>query len=302
VTDPPLEAIGPAQFADVHDRVERIERAATVALGHASLGDAHWRDLNRPGSDSAGFFLNDSAYEHVSRAENEAGARWALGLTVASGSRDTPALTMLVEAALRHIRAHGGGLATLWVLGAQDGDDDTFAAVGLEPARDLYQMRVPLPIGERPRIPPGFEVRPFDHPRDDAAWVDVNNRAFAGHAEQGGWTLDTLARRVDEEWFDPSLLLCAFDAEGLAAFNWLRLHADESTDTLGEIYVIGVDPRAQGTGLGKALAIEGLDAVFARGARIGMLFVAAENAPALGLYKALGFTIHRVDRAYEVEV
>jgi mycothiol synthase len=302
VTDPALEAIGPGQFADVHDRVARIERAATVALGHPSLGDAHWRDLDRPGSDSAGFFLDDSAYAHVSRAENDARARWALGLTVGSATGGAGARISLIEAALRHIRAHGGGLTTLWVLGAQEGDDDVFAAVGLEPARDLYQMRVPLPIAARPRIPPGFEVRPLDHPRDDAAWVEVNNRAFAGHAEQGGWTLDTLARRIDEDWFDPSLFLCAFDAKGLAAFNWMRLHADESTDALGEIYVIGVDPRAQGTGLGKALAIVGLDAVFARGARIGMLFVAAENAPALGLYQALGFEIHRVDRAYEVEV
>jgi mycothiol synthase len=302
VTDQALEAIGPAQFADVHDRVARIERAATVALGHASLGDAHWRDLNRPGSESAGFFLDDAAYAHVSRAENDAGARWALGLTVASPSRREPARTTLIEAALRHIRAHGGGLVTLWMLGAQDTDDAAFAAVGLEPARDLYLMRVPLPITERPRIPPGFDVRPFDHPGDDAAWLDVNNRAFAGHAEQGGWTLDTLARRIDEDWFDPSLFLCAFDAEGLAAFNWLRLHTDESSKPLGEIYVIGVHPRAQGTGLGKALAIAGLDAVFARGARIGMLFVAAENTPALGLYQALGFTIHRVDRAYEVEI
>ena len=166
----------------------------------------------------------------------------------------------------------------------------------------LYLMRVPLPIPERPEMPAGFEVRPFRHPRDDAAWVEVNNRAFAGHAEQGGWTVDTLARRIREEWFDPTLFLCAFDAAGLSGFNWLRMHGDASSDPIGEIYVIGVDPRAQGTGLGRALAVEGLATVFARGAQTGMLFVAAENTPALGLYRALGFTIDRVDRAYEVEV
>jgi hypothetical protein len=32
------------------------------------------------------------------------------------------------------------------------------AGVGLTPDRDLYQMRVPLPIAERPRDVSGFEV------------------------------------------------------------------------------------------------------------------------------------------------
>ena len=69
-----------------------------------------------------------------------------------------------------------------------------------------------------------------------------------------------------------------------------------------QIYVIGVDPRAQGTGLGRALVIEGLRAVHDRGAVAGMLFCAADNAGALALYLSLGFTVHRTDRAYLREV
>ncbi|HTL86390.1 MAG TPA: GNAT family N-acetyltransferase, partial [Acidimicrobiia bacterium] len=68
------------------------------------------------------------------------------------------------------------------------------------------------------------------------------------------------------------------------------------------IFVIGVDPRMQGSGLGRALAIHGLSAVHDRGIDAGSLFVAAENAGALRLYRSLGFEIHRTDRAYETEV
>ena len=71
---------------------------------------------------------------------------------------------------------------------------------------------------------------------------------------------------------------------------------------LGEIYVIGVDPRMQGSGLGRALAIAGLDVVHERGIETGSLFCAADNTPALALYRSLGFELHRVDRAYEAEV
>ncbi len=66
--------------------------------------------------------------------------------------------------------------------------------------------------------------------------------------------------------------------------------------------MIGVDPRTQGTGLGRALAIAGLGAVHERGVGTGMLFVAADNAGALGLYGSLGFEIHRTDRAYAREI
>ena len=164
-------------------------------------------------------------------------------------------------------------------------------------------MRVALPLPRQPEWPAGVRERPFEVGHDEAAWLEVNNRAFAGHAEQGGWTASTLARRIAEPWFDPTLFFLAFDPDGLAGFIWMKVHAKHDPDpALGEIYVVGVDPRAQGTGLGRALAIAGLQAVHERGIDTGMLFSAADNEAALELYRSLGFKVHRVDRAYECEV
>ena len=81
----------------------------------------------------------------------------------------------------------------------------------------------------------------------------------------------------------------------------MKIHEQRGV-RLGEIFVIGVDPRTQGSGLGRALATTGLDAVYERGVTTGSLFVAAENEGAVHLYRSLGFSIHRVDRAYEREV
>jgi mycothiol synthase len=109
----------------------------------------------------------------------------------------------------------------------------------------------------------------------------------------------TLERRMAEPWFDPTLFLLAEDADGLAGFDWLKVHEPDGRDPrIGEIFVIGVDPGHQGLGLGRALAVEGLARVAGRDITTGMLFVAAENAPALALYRALGFSVHRTDRAY----
>jgi mycothiol synthase len=303
VTVPSVVAVTPERFPEVTPTVERIDESVRVADGHPALGDAVWRDLERPGPDSAGFLAGDDAYAHIARADNEDDHSWVLGLAIGPNSDRNGTRGALVHAAAQHARAHGGGCMSLWILGADEEADTELAAVGMAADRELYEMRVALPLGPEPQWPAGISVRTFEPGRDEDAWLVVNNRAFAGHAEQGGWTRATLARRVAEPWFDPALFLLAFDADGLAGFNWLKIHpADGADPALGEIFVIGVDPRMQGARLGQALAIAGLDAIAARGITTGMLFVAADNEPALKLYRSLGFKVHRVDRAYELEV
>ena len=71
---------------------------------------------------------------------------------------------------------------------------------------------------------------------------------------------------------------------------------------MGEIYVISVDPDFAGLGLGRALAVDGLDHLAATGLTVGMLYVDAANTAAVGLYRSLGFTEARVDRAYVTRV
>ena len=284
-------------------RIETIEAAARAAAGHPALGDADWLDLASPGPDSAGFLVDDRAFAHVARGENAAPRHWTLGLVVAPEAQGDMSRRALIAAAVEHVATHGGGRIVCWILGADVDDDAALATGGLHPARDLYEMRVGLPIGRPATWPPGIDVRTFEPGRDDGAWLEVNNRAFAAHAEQGGWTATTLERRIGEPWFDPSLFFLALDSDGLLGFNWLKVHdAHDRDPELGEIYVIGVDPRGQGRGLGLSLALVGLNALDDRGIQTGMLFCAADNEPALALYRSLGFDIHRVDRAYELEV
>ena len=304
VTVPAVTVVPATGFTAVQPAVRALDQAATEADGYPSLNEAVWRDLDHDDPDSAGFLLDGRAYAHVARSDNFAPRHWALGCVVAPEARvDGVARTAVLRAALNHVREHGGGRVVFWLLGAATADDTALGELTLEPDRDLYEMRVPLPLDETPRWPPSVEVRTFEPGRDEHAWLDVNNRAFANHAEQGGWIEETLHRRMEEPWFDPTLFFLAFDAKGLAGFNWLKIHDAHGRDPrLGEIFVIGVDPRMQGSGLGRALAVHGLAAVHDRGIDTGSLFVAAENAGAVHLYRSLGFDIHRTDRAYETEV
>lgn len=289
--------------------IRALHHAATLADGHEALGAAVWRDLEtggRPGS--AGVFASDGdhlvGFAHVAPSDNSSPPHWAAGVVVDPARRDGPVTAALVGGIVEHVERAGPGEIVLWIFDPTDTDDDRMAAAGFTPSRDLLQMRVALPLDEVARWPEGVTVRRFLPGTDEEAWLAVNNRAFGNHPEQGGWIASTLERRMTEPWFDPDGFLLAWSTEppGLAGFCWTKIHPPGSDDAgLGEIFVIGVDPDHQSTGLGRALVVAGLESLAARGVRTGLLYVDGANMPAVGLYRALGFTVHRRDRAYRRE-
>ena len=304
-----IRSAHPVERADL-DAIRTLHDTAALADGHEALGSSVWRDLEtggRPGS--VGGFAFEGAqlvgYAHVTPSDNFSPPHWAAGIVVAPTRRGDSVATALLDGIVEHVRRTEPGEIVLWILGPTDADDQHAAAAGFEPSRDLLQMRVALPLDVVAREPDGITVRRFLPGTDEAAWLAVNNRAFRNHPEQGGWIASTLAHRMAEPWFDPDGFLLAWstDPAGLAGFCWTKIHQPGSDDAgLGEIFVVGVDPTHQGTGLGRKLTVAGLGSLAARGVRVGMLYVDGANTAAVGLYRALGFTVHRRDRAYQREV
>ena len=291
-----------ADAAAVHTLADTVEQRDGVG----PLGDETWAGLGgRSEHEDVGLFVAAPSgdlciYGHLAHHHE---LEWSFELA----QIDAPdqAAQELARRALELVAEAGGGHVTMWVHGITAGDDEFARAAGFVAERDLLQLRAPLPLRTPARWPAGITVRTYRPGVDDDAWVAVNNRAFAGHPEQGAWTVDTLRHRREESWFDADGFLLAFDDDGLAGFCWTKVHdADPPREpaALGEIYVIGADPRWHGRGLGRALTAGGLESLAERGITIGMLFVDADNVAAVGLYRALGFTDHRVDRAYGCNV
>jgi len=131
---------------------------------------------------------------------------------------------------------------------------------------------------------------------DEDAWLFANNAAFAGHAENGGWTQVAILDRQSRDWFEPEDFRLAWVGDRVAGFCWTKRHGPE----LGEIYVVGVHPDFQGQGLGRRIVIEALWYLARVGCTAGMLYVDTANQTALSLYQSLGFTVERVDQCVEV--
>ncbi len=198
-----------------------------------------------------------------------------------------------------------GGRLRLWAHGEHPGAAVLAARFGFARARTLWQMRrsllAPLPA---PELPAGVRLRSFDVGTDELEFLRVNNAAFDWHPEQGGWDLDQVKLREAEPWFDPSgFLLAVDDADHLLGFHWTKVHGGAGAgihqhETIGEVYVLGVDPAARGMRLGAALTLAGLRHLRDRGLRQVMLYVEADNDAAIRVYQDLGFTRWDTDVSY----
>ncbi|MEV6592799.1 mycothiol synthase [Streptomyces acidicola] len=223
---------------------------------------------------------------------------------------EAPAAELVVHPAHRG-RGHGRALGTallaesgkrlrVWAHGGHSAARHLSQVLGLTLFRELRQMRRPLTDfnPSRPVLPEGVSVRAFVPGKDDAAWLAVNAQAFAHHPEQGSLTQRDLDDRKAEPWFDPSGFFLAERGGELVGFHWTKVHEAER---LGEVYVLGVRPGAQGGGLGKALTTIGLRHLADRGLPTAMLYVDADNKAAVTVYERLGFTTHEVDLMYRTE-
>jgi mycothiol synthase len=187
------------------------------------------------------------------------------------------------------------GELSFWAHGDLPGARALAASTGLRAERTLLVLR--LELTEQPAVevvPDGVTLRAY-RPEDADAIIAVNARAFAHHPEQGAMDRADFERRTSSDWFDPAGLFVAERGGEVIGFHWTKLEGG-----VGEVYVVGIDPDAQGRGLGKALTARGIRHMYEQGARIIDLYVEGDNAPALAVYRRLGFTEHAKDVLYAV--
>ncbi|MDP5181336.1 mycothiol synthase [Blastococcus sp. BMG 814] len=205
---------------------------------------------------------------------------------------------------LRLLAAAGERPLSIWAHGDLPGSAELLAPHGFRRARVLLQMRCDLAgldADPRPELPGDVRVVPFVPGRDEEAWLRVNARAFDWHPEQGRMTRADLERREAEPWFDPEGFLLAWRGEpgsgDLLGFHWTKVHpaGDAGPAPVGEVYVLGIDPAAQGLRLGRALTDLGLAHLRAQGLDEVLLYVEEDNAAAVRLYEGRGFRRYAVD-------
>jgi mycothiol synthase len=285
------------------DQVEAIDRAAALVDGVSALDDQVRLDL-RYGDETVRHLLSHTPA--VSVATGYAGLRLppqpgadAVGHVVVDPRVRRAGHGSALVARMTELSA-GEGLR-IWAHGDLTAAATLAERLGFGRVRELWRMQRPLDgTLPAPSYPDDVTVRTFAADADVAPWLALNAAAFANHPEQGSLTDAGFAQRRAQPDFDPAGFFLAERAGALLGFHWTKVHpAGDLADTpVGEVYVLGVHPAAQGLGLGKALTLTGLRYLRSLQIPVVTLYVEADNAPAVAVYSRLGFTRAAVDVLY----
>jgi mycothiol synthase len=274
---PAAEVRRVADASAEHDGVLTLNEQANLQLKHRGLRDAS-------------LWVTDGGFALVHGD--------LLDLAVHPDSRSQGLGTALAAAALTP-----GRRVEAWSHADHPAAERIAARFGVARERELKVMRRSLEAdpGDVP-VPPGVTIRTF-RPEDEGALLEVNASAFAHHPEQGHMTHEDFRERTEEEWFDPEGLFLAVPSEPgpgdppLLGFHWTKVHREEAP-AYGEVYVVAVNPKAAGRGLGTVLTQVGLRHLHDSGLGSVLLYVDGDNDPAIAVYTGQGFVVERTEVQY----
>ncbi len=293
----------------VLEEIRDLIDAAAKIEGHRPVGEHKYSHLKVGASQWVGVMAYDDerlvGYEHTRWNPVGATPRMAVEVVVHPDYYQTDVAGSLLSETRSVLGRAGGGVLFLWVHRVEDTRTTLASRLGFTIQRELAFMarRLDEQPGP-PKIPDGLQIRTYRPDVDDDELLRVNNAAFEGHPENGGWDRAEFAQRRKLEWFDPHGLFLAWRGDRLVGFHWTKWHSHDSDEVpahepVGEVYVLGVDPAEQGTGLGRTLLLVGLRHLFERQCRQSILYVDCANTSAVRLYESEGFTTEYREVCYQ---
>jgi mycothiol synthase len=299
--------LSPSQRKLVLDFIDR----AKIDYSHSPIAEHILLHLRYGGDKADSHLLVEKdnqviGYAHLDQTDLVAGP--SVELVVDPNYRGQGIGQQLLSAAIKIC----GKNLRLWVHGEQEAAHSLAASFNFEKIRTVLQMSKSLSdIQPLPIIDKEIVIRSFLPGIDSDDWLELNNKVFKDHPEQGGWQLSDLNHRLSEEWFDEKGFFIVEKNEQVIGSTWTKVHGEHSHHhdgeashahpAIGEIYITAVDPAYVGLGIGKALTITALNYLKYQGLKEAMLYVDFDNKAALNLYDSLGFKVSSKDILYRLK-
>jgi len=132
--------------------------------------------------------------------------------------------------------------------------------------------------------------------------TQLQNRSFAGSWGYNPNTVEQVTYHTNLSDRSPEDIVLTYDGDKVTGYCWTGIIYEAEAaigKRRGRIFMLGVDPDYQGTGVGRRALLAGLARLNSKGVQVTELTVDSENEVACALYRSVGFEVHTSSLWYE---
>lgn len=200
--------------------------------------------------------------------------------------------TKLVAVGLQSIRASGIQAAQVSVMESNAGAKIFLNRTGFDYIRYFVEMRLAVDTIRLPAAGDSAITSRRLKPGEANLLTRIQNRCFAGSWGFNPNTEEEIAYRLNMQSRSPQDVILTYEKANLIGYCWTIINNEENAsraENKGRIHMLGVHPDYRQQEIGKAILLNGLKALKARGVNIVELTVDSENTAACALYESMEF-------------
>jgi len=219
--------------------------------------------------------------------------RVVLDCFVHPGYRNKGLATKLLAHAVRRAKALGAQVAHVSIHHGNTVAQTVLTGLGFQLIRRAHELKIDLTEIPLPEAAASFPIRHLEVGEEDKL-TEIQNRSFTGSWGYHPNTEEQIKYETGMSNCEREGILLACEGDRPVGYCWTKIEGGENPtadESKGRIFMIGVDPDYQGTGVGRELLLAGLSYLKGQGLRVAQLTVDSENRVANALYHSIGFEI-----------
>jgi mycothiol synthase len=210
--------------------------------------------------------------------------------------------TRLFSSAIKRVKESGIKSAQVSVSETNASARGLLNHFGFTFIRYFFKMRLDMNSVQLPTTQPGAHKSRKLKPGEENLLTVIQNRCFADTWGFNPNTTEEIAYRLNMHGRSPDDVILTYLKDKPAGYCWTITDAEENTvrkNSKGLIHMLGVDPAFRKQEIGKAILLNGLEDLKAKGVDIVELTVDSENPAACALYESVGFEVYARTEWYE---
>jgi len=210
--------------------------------------------------------------------------------------------TALFSSGLQHIKKSGIPSAQVSISETNASARGFLIHIGFRFIRHFFEMRLNMNSTRLPAARQGDTASHRLKPGEENLLTEIQNRCFADTWGFKPNTEEEIAYRLNMHGRSPDDVILTYLDDLPVGYCWTIIDAEANSKRQkrkGLIHMLGVDPDYRHQEIGKAILLNGLQDLKAKGVDTVELTVDSENPAACALYESAGFEVYAKTEWYE---